>query len=124
MGGGHGVFTHFLLEGLKGKADRDKDSVVRASELIDFLSEVVPEETQALQHPRVAGNLEARLPMAVLSSGTVRTPSEKAAPPQLLSLEIRGASGIGVSLDKIYRGQIGPDGVLSIGGITPGRHEV
>src|ERR1044072_6060131 len=27
-GGGHGVFTHYLLEGLKGKAGRDKDSVV------------------------------------------------------------------------------------------------
>jgi uncharacterized caspase-like protein len=68
-GGGHGVFTYFLLEGLRAKADRDKDSVVRASELIDFLSEVVPKETQALQHPRVAGNLEARLPLAVLSPG-------------------------------------------------------
>lgn len=123
-GGGHGVFTYFLLEGLKGKADLDKDSVVRASELIDFLSEVVPEQTQALQHPRVAGNLEARLPLAVLSPGKLTSPPEKAMPTQLLSLEIRGASGIEVSLDKVHRGQIGSGGVLAVGGIAPGRHEV
>lgn len=46
-GGGHGAFTHFLLEGLKGKADRDKDGFVRVGELVNYLSEVVPEETRA-----------------------------------------------------------------------------
>jgi hypothetical protein len=37
FGGGHGVFTHFLLEGLKGQADYNQDSRVTLGELIPFL---------------------------------------------------------------------------------------
>src|SRR6266545_1910927 len=48
-GGGHGVFTWFLLEGLAGKADSDKDGFVRVGELLNFLSEIVPPETLTLR---------------------------------------------------------------------------
>ena len=77
-GGGHGVFTNFLLEGLRGRADRDGDGVVRAGELLDYLSEVVPNETKALQHPRAAGNIETRLPLAVISTTKARGASDVA----------------------------------------------
>ncbi|HWX40466.1 MAG TPA: caspase family protein [Blastocatellia bacterium] len=65
-GGGHGVFTHCLLEGLKGKADLDGDGFVRVAELIDYLSRVVPEETMGLQHPRAAGSIDGQMPLAVV----------------------------------------------------------
>ncbi len=38
-GGGHGVFTYFLLKGLKGEADYSKDDRVTLGELIPYLSE-------------------------------------------------------------------------------------
>ncbi|MEP7337338.1 MAG: tetratricopeptide repeat protein [Acidobacteriota bacterium] len=66
-GGGHGCFTWFLLEGLKGNADRDKDGFVRMGELLEFLSDAVPKATNALQHPRGAGDIDVRLPLAVTS---------------------------------------------------------
>src|SRR4051794_10242576 len=60
-GGGHGIFTHALLEGLRGKGRRDAASLqIRASDVIDYLSKLVPDETGAKQHPRVAGNFDAR----------------------------------------------------------------
>lgn len=42
----HGVFTHCLLEGLNGAADTNpQDQIVRAGELINYLSMKVPEVT-------------------------------------------------------------------------------
>jgi uncharacterized caspase-like protein/tetratricopeptide (TPR) repeat protein len=128
-GGGHGVFTHSLLEGLKGKADRDRDGVVRAGELLDYVSEVVPNETSALQHPRAAGNLDARLPLAIASinssSDSMMARGATGAPTTAkLSLEVRAAAGSEVYLDNSYRGRVRPNGVLIIEDVTKGGHEI
>lgn len=61
FGGGHGVFTHYLLEGLKGKADYNNDSRVTLGELIPFLSEHVRRETLNAQSPTVAGRFDPAL---------------------------------------------------------------
>ena len=60
-GGGHGVFTHFLLEGLKGKADYNKDGLVTLGELIPFISEQTRRETRNAQTPTVAGRFDPAL---------------------------------------------------------------
>ncbi len=122
--GGHGVFTHFLLEGLQGKADRDGDGVVRVGELVDYLSEVVPKETQGLQHPRVAGNMEARMPLAVVPTASVAPHRPPIAPAPLLSLELHGPAASEVYLNKSYRGRIRPDGILVVENLSPGTHEL
>jgi len=49
---GHGVFTHFLLQGLEGEADDNPaDGVVTAGEIVDFVRQAVPKETDGKQHP-------------------------------------------------------------------------
>lgn len=58
FGGGHGVFTHYLLEGLKGRADYNNDRRVTLGELIPFLSEHVRRETLNAQSPTVAGRFD------------------------------------------------------------------
>jgi len=60
-GGGHGVFTYFLLEGLKGEADYNKDSNVTLGELIPFISEQVRRATTNAQAPTVAGKFDPAL---------------------------------------------------------------
>lgn len=50
-GGGHGVFTYHLLEGLGGKADVDSDGIIRLGELVDYVSINVRRDTKSLQHP-------------------------------------------------------------------------
>ena len=66
-GGGHGVFTWVLLEGLKGAADADGDGIVTIGEAIRYTDEHVRRETRSAQHPTVAGEqYDAKLPMGVL----------------------------------------------------------
>jgi uncharacterized caspase-like protein len=60
-GGGHGAFTHFLLEGLKGEADYNNDQRVTLGELIPFLSEQVRRATKNAQCPTVAGKFDPAL---------------------------------------------------------------
>ena len=60
-GGGHGVFTHFLLAGLKGDADYSKDGRVTLGELVPYLSEQVRTATRSAQCPTVAGKFDPAL---------------------------------------------------------------
>jgi len=60
-GGGYGVFTYFLLKGLKGNADYNKNSSVSLGELTSYLSEQVRRETRNAQSPTVAGRYDPSL---------------------------------------------------------------
>ncbi len=60
-GGGHGVFMHFLLKGLKGEADYSMDGVVDVDELHQYLSKEVPQATGQSQTPVKKGEVEGRL---------------------------------------------------------------
>lgn len=62
--GGHGVFTCFLLKGLTGAADADKDKTVTVSELIDYLNEQVRKATTNQQHFTNFGSFENDVPLA------------------------------------------------------------
>lgn len=123
-GGGHGCFTWFLLEGLRGRADRDHDGVVRAAELMDFMAEAVPKATQSLQHPRYAGNIDARLPLAVLSSSKPDAGETVAVRARKVLLEVRGVPGSEVYLDNSFRGRIRPNGVLLVEQLDTGNHDL
>jgi uncharacterized caspase-like protein len=60
-GSGHGVFTYYLLKGLNGDADYNKDGHVTLGELIPYLSEKVRRETRNAQSPTVAGKFDPAL---------------------------------------------------------------
>lgn len=65
-GGGHGLFTHFLLEGLNGKADTDLDGIVRLGELVDYVTLNVRRESKSLQHPNPSPTMwDRNLPMSI-----------------------------------------------------------
>jgi uncharacterized protein YgiM (DUF1202 family) len=58
---GHGVFTYYLLQGLKGKADVDADGVVTVDEAYSYVSTHVPSVTGQNQHPMKKGEVEGQL---------------------------------------------------------------
>lgn len=60
-GGGHGVFTHYLLQGLDGKGDTNGDGTVTVGELIPYVSEQVRRATGSAQCPRTAGSFDPAL---------------------------------------------------------------
>ena len=69
-GGGHGVFTYYLLEGLRGDADTQVDDIVRLGELVDYVGEKVRRDTKTLQHPTPSPTpWDRNLPMSIVIKG-------------------------------------------------------
>ena len=66
-----GIFTHFLLKGLKGEADIEKDGIVNAIELEAYVVKKVSEFSKNMQHPEFLGNYRPDFPMSVTSLNRV-----------------------------------------------------
>jgi hypothetical protein len=63
---GHGVFTYYLVRGLQGYADLNRDGIVSLQELYEYLAQEVSRKSRAVggnQHPMLKGELEGILPL-------------------------------------------------------------
>lgn len=63
----HGVFSYYLLQGLKGEADGNKDQLVGVMELYRYISEKIPDVTRGAQHPVLLvpdGKITGEVPIA------------------------------------------------------------
>jgi hypothetical protein len=61
------VGIYFLLEGLLGKADMDKDGVITVDEIYGYVSKHVPQVTGQEQHPVKKGAVEGRLILGIVN---------------------------------------------------------
>jgi hypothetical protein len=59
-----GVFSHFLIRGLKGEADKNKDKVVSVQELFDFIYHNVRDYTGNRQSPVIKGTYDPGMPVS------------------------------------------------------------
>jgi len=57
----HGIFSYYMLEGLKGRADQDGDGIITVSELFSYISRKVPQASGQDQHPVKKGETEGEL---------------------------------------------------------------
>lgn len=65
-GGGHGVFTYYMVEGLKGAADDNKNGLVDIRELYEYVRVKVSTDTEKKQYPELKGVYHNRFPMSVV----------------------------------------------------------
>lgn len=61
-----GVFSHFLIKGLKGYADYNKDKLINVSELYNYTSTHVKNYTLGMQHPSITGNYDSNMPVGMV----------------------------------------------------------
>jgi uncharacterized caspase-like protein len=67
---GHGLFTYYLLQGLKGAGDLNRDGIVTLQELYEYVEQQVVGKSRAVggnQHPVMKGELEGTLPLTKVS---------------------------------------------------------
>jgi uncharacterized caspase-like protein len=68
---GHGIFTYYLTEGLKGAADLNRDGIVSLQELYEYVEQQVSRKSRLIggnQHPMMKGELEGVLPLTKVRS--------------------------------------------------------
>ncbi len=78
---GHGLFTHYLIEGLKGVADKDQDGLVTIHELYEYVFE------QVSQHARKLGGSMRPIQKGSIKGKIFLTQYETAAQKQAKSLD-------------------------------------
>ncbi|MCB0647007.1 MAG: caspase family protein [Saprospiraceae bacterium] len=61
-----GIFSHFLIKGLKGAANTQKDRIITVEELYSYVSDRVKTYTNHAQNPNIAGNYDPYMPVAFL----------------------------------------------------------
>jgi len=68
---GHGIFTYYLVNGLKGAGDLNRDGIITLQELYEYVEQQVRIKSRAVggnQHPVMKGELEGILPLARVPS--------------------------------------------------------
>ena len=61
-----GIFSHYLLKGLKGAANTANDRIITVDELFSYISARVTSYTKNAQQPNIAGNYDGGMPIAFL----------------------------------------------------------
>jgi uncharacterized caspase-like protein len=62
---GHGVFTYYLLEALRGKGDLDGDGLITLDEVYRYVSMKVPQATEQGQHPVKKGEMVGEIILGI-----------------------------------------------------------
>ena len=63
-----GIFSHFLIKGLKGDADSNRDQIVSVTELYKYVYGSVRDYTKMAQTPILAGRFDENMPVGVVRS--------------------------------------------------------
>jgi len=122
-GGGHGVFTYYVVKALEGEADESGDGIVTADELAEYVRRNVREATKGQQNPTSdRGSFDPNMLLAYLPNG-LRTGH---APPPVDGTLVFEANmdGVEVFVDGISRGVVNKGNALRLPGLRPGNHTV
>ena len=124
-GGGHGIFTYYVVKGLEGEADENKDGIVTADELAEYSRRNVRDATGARQNPTSdRGSFDPNMPLAyipkLLTKVEPRSPQSKFGG---LIFE-SNMDGVEVFIDGKSAGVVSKEKPLRIPGLQPGPHTV
>ncbi|HPT28474.1 MAG TPA: caspase family protein, partial [Bryobacteraceae bacterium] len=118
-GGGHGIFTYYVVKGLEGMADENGDGVVTADELAEYVRRNVREASGGQQNPTSdRGSFDAQMLLAYLPSGV-----KPGAPPPPKSGTLiieTNMDGVEVFLNGNSVGVVNKGTPLRLPGLPPG----
>ncbi len=120
-GGGHGIFTYYLVRGLEGAADESRDGIVTADELAEYVRRNVREATGGRQNPTSdRSSFDPNMLLAYVPSnaaaGTPPPPKDGA-----LIIEVN-MDGVEIFLDGRSVGTADKAKALRLPGLLPGVH--
>ena len=122
-GGGHGIFTYYVVKGLEGEADENGDGIVTADELADYTYRNVREATKGQQNPTSdRGSFDPNMLLAYLP-GSLRAANAPPAKEGTLIFETN-MDGVEVFVDGVSRGVVNKSAPLHLPGLRPGAHTV
>ena len=122
-GGGHGIFTYYVVRGLEGEADDNRNGVVTADELAEYVRRNVREATEAKQNP--TSDRSSFDPDMLLAYVPTRAAAGAPPPPKFGALILESnMDGVEVFLDGKSVGVVNKSQPLRLPGLAPGSHTI
>ena len=122
-GGGHGIFTYYVVKGLEGEADESHDGIVTADELGEYVRRNVREATNGQQNP--TSERASYDPDMLLSySPSLARPGAPPAPKYGGLIFEANRDGVEVFVDDKSVGVVSKGTSLRLPGLTPGVHQI
>jgi tetratricopeptide (TPR) repeat protein len=124
FGGGHGVFTYYVVKGLEGEADANADGQVTADELAEYTRYNVRQATKALQTPTSdRGSFDPNLPLSYIP--TILSEGAQQRPDQFGTLIFESnMDEVEVFVDGESSGLVHKGKPLRLPGLRPGSHSI
>ena len=122
-GGGHGIFTYYVVKGLEGAADESRDGIVTADELGEYVRRNVREASKGRQNPTSErASYDPNMVLAYNPSGAA--PGQPPAPKDGgLIIEVN-RDGVEVFVDDKSVGVVSKNAPLRLPGLAPGVHRI
>ena len=122
-GGGHGIFTYYVVRGMEGYADENLDGIVTADELAEYVRRNVREATGARQNPTSdRGSFDPNMLLAYIPTNKK---ADAPAPPKFGALIFEtNMDGVEVFVDGNSVGVVNKEKPLRLPGLTPGAHTI
>lgn len=122
-GGGHGIFTYYVVKGLEGPADENRDGIVTADELGEYVHRNVREATNAQQNPTSErGSFDPNMLLAY--NPTQVSAAAPPAPKFGTLVLVSNMEGVEIFVDGKSVGVAGKGTPLRLPGLVPGAHTV
>ncbi len=122
-GGGHGIFTYYVVKGLQGEADTSEDGVVTAQELGDYVYTNVSQASGQRQHPTFdRGSFDTNM---LLAYNPEHVKAGDLPRPKFGTLVIEtNMDGVEVMVDGKSVGVVNKATALRLPGLQPGVHTI
>lgn len=122
-GGGHGIFTYYVAKGLEGAADENRNGIVNADELAEYVRREVRAATSGRQNPTSdRGSFDADMLLAYIPTNAA--PGTPPAPKSGTLIFEANMDGVEVFVDGKSAGVVNKGGSLRLPGLVPGPHTV
>jgi tetratricopeptide (TPR) repeat protein len=122
-GGGHGIFTYYVVKGMEGEADESGDGIVTADELADYVYRNVREASKGQQNPTSdKGSFDSNMILAYRPGG-YRT-GHPPAPKEGAFVVEANMDGVEVFIDGKSAGVVNKGQPLHLPGMLPGVHTI
>jgi tetratricopeptide (TPR) repeat protein len=119
----HGIFTYYVVQGLTGAADTNRDGIVTADELGEYVHTQVREATQAAQNPTYdKGSFDADMLLSYVPANV--NPAAPPAPRYGTLIFETDKADVQVFVDGELKGTASKGQPLTLPGIPPGQHMV
>jgi tetratricopeptide (TPR) repeat protein len=122
-GGGHGIFTYYVVKGLEGAADESGDGIVTADELAEYVHRNVREATGGQQNPTSdRGSFDTNMMLSYVPSNV--KPGAPPAPKFGILVVEANMSDVEVFVDGKSVGVLAKGTPLTLPGLVPGAHTI